>query len=438
MKRRFSLNQILHNDKLMMVLSLILAIIIWRTVVYGAGNYQEREITGVPISITLNDYASETMKLRVVDGADATATVKVSGVRSVIDHLSAQDITITADTGNVIKEGIYVLQLRAVANGDFSILNVVGKDGTTSTTTITCDVWSEQEFPVTVEMPNLTVSDSKQYQFGTPSISGAAVTNNAVKVSGPRTDINRIKRLIAKISAEQIISETAVFEAELIAYDEHDLPIKTVSFVNAEDAKLSVTVPVMIYRKVELSPTVNNIPEGYKDKSNLVTVSPKEIELWSVPSELEEYINKIQQLLTVDFNQLGSDGLSREIVLNATQGVRLVNSSETITMKINLSNITMRTVDVSLSEENFRVENCPEGLSVSLKQLRLPGIRICGPSSVVSRIRTSDIVLVLDMTGKTTTGQQVVKARLLLPKDTAWVYYDDPSGVEIQVEVTSQ
>jgi len=338
----------------------------------------------------------------------------------------------------VIKEGTYVLQLRAVPNGDFSILNVVGKDGTTSTTTITCDVWSEQSFPITVEMPNLKVSDTKMYQFGTPSVSGAAVTNNTVVVSGPRMDINRIDRLIAKIPDDKTVSETAVFEAELIAYDEHDLPINTVSVVNAEDAKLSVTVPVMVYHKVALSPTVNNIPAGYIDTENLVTVTPKEIELWSVPSELEEYVNKIKQQLTVDFNQLDKDGMTRELVLESTQSVRLVNGNETVKLKVNISNVTTRTLEVPLSETNVRVENCPEGLSVSLVQLRLPDIRICGPTNVVNRMRASDVVLVLDMTGKTTVGQQVIKARLLLPKDTAWVCYADPAGVEVQVEITAK
>lgn len=437
MKQRFSLNRILHNNKLMMVLSVLLAVFIWGTVVYGAGNYQEKEITGVPISIKLNDYASKTMQLRVVDGADATATVKVSGVRSVIDALTAQDITVTADTGNVIKEGTYVLQLRAVANGDFSIQGVVGKDGTSSTTTITCDVWSEQSMPITVEMPNLKVSDTSLYRFGTPSVSGESIVNNTAIVSGPRMDINRISRLVAKIPDEKTVSETSVFTAELIAYDEHNLPIHTVSVINAEDAKLNVTVPVMMYHKMDLLPIIKNIPAGYADTKNLVTVTPKEIELWSVPSELDEYVNSIKQQLTVDFLQLDKDSMSREIVLSSTQGVRLVNENETVNLKVNISNVTTRIMEIPLSEENLRVENCPAGLSVSLKQLRLPNIRICGPASVVNRMRASDIVLVLDMTDKTAVGQQVIKARLLLPKDTAWVCYEDPMGVDVQIEVTN-
>lgn len=438
MKQRFSLNRILHNDKLMIVLSLIIAILIWRSTVYSTGNYQEKEISGVPISITLNDYASKTLQLRVVNGAEATATVKVSGVRSVIDSLTAQDISITADTGNVIKEGTYALQLRAVPNGDFTILDVVGQDGNTSTTTITCDVWSEQSVPVAVEMPNLKVSDTKTYQFGTPSVSGAAVVDNTVVVAGPRTDINRINRLIAKIPDDTTISETTVFTAEIIAYDDHNLPISTVSVVNAEDAKLSVTVPVMVYHKIVLSPALSNVPAGYSNTKDLVTVSPKEIELWSVPSELEEYVNGIKQQLTVNFDQLDKENLTREFVLSSTQGVRLVNENETVSLKVNISNVSARTMEIPLSEDNVRIENCPAGVTVSVKQLRLPNITICGPRNTLNRISASDIILVLDMTDKTTVGQQVVKARLVLPKDTLWVCYGEAASVDVQVEITTR
>ena len=60
MKQRISLSRLLHNDKLMMIVSLVLAIVVWALVVYGPNNAQERVITGVPVSITLNAYATDT------------------------------------------------------------------------------------------------------------------------------------------------------------------------------------------------------------------------------------------------------------------------------------------------------------------------------------------------------------------------------------------
>lgn len=439
MKQKITINRLLHNEKLMILVSLVLAIIIWAGVVYGPGNDIERVLTGVPVSIKLNDYASQTLNLQIVDGGDATATVTVSGTRSVISKLSARDIQLTADTGNVIKEGTYVLQLRAVPSGDFSIVSIVGDDGNNSTVTITCDVWREQLFPVKVTMPDLAVSDPEKYQFGTPSISGDAVSGSSVTVSGPKSDIDRIDRVEAMISERRVVSETSAFSALLTAYDKKGKEIETISFVNAEDAKIDVTVPVMEYHKLKLDPVLKNVPKGYEDRKDLVSVTPSEIEFWSVPSETEDYVAKINELLVVDFDQLNPDNLTRETTLKAVDGVRLVNSSETIKVKVNLYGIYTRTlVDVPLSKDNFRVENCPDEYTVKVEQNRIPQVLICGPYYIINRIKAEDIVLVVDLSDEATVGQQVVKARLQLDEDTAWVNYGDEETLDVQIVVTKK
>ena len=437
MKRKWTINRLLHNDKLMILLSLVLAIVVWAGIVYGPGNDEERVLTGVPVSITLNDYASETLNLQIVDGGNATATVTVSGTRSVISRLSARDLQVTADTGNVIKEGTYVLQLRAVTNGDYSIVSVVGDDGNNSTVTITCDVWREQLVPVKVTMPDLAVTDPEKYQFGPPAVSGAAVSGNSVTVSGPKSDIDRIDRVEAIISDDSAISETSVFTAQLAAYDKSDKEIESITFVNAEDAKVDVTVPVMEYHKMKLEPVIKNVPKGYEDRKDLVTVSPAEIEFWSVPSETEDYIAKINELLVVDFDRLNPDNLNSETLLTAADGVRLVNSSETIKVNVNLSYIYSRTIlDVPLSKKNFKVENCPDGYKVKVEQNRIPQVLICGPYYIINKIKAEDIVLTIDMEGKATVGQQVVTARLILDEDTAWVNYGEEETLDVQILVT--
>ena len=438
MKKKVSLTALFHHDKLMMLVSLVAAIVIWALVVYGPGNIQTREITGVPVSITLNDYASQTLNLRIVDGANATATVRVQGPRSSIGQLSAQDIMVTADTGNVIKEGSYVLNLTAVSSGDYTIKDVIGTDGVSSTVSITCDVWREQAFPIEVEMPNLTVSDAEKYQFGSCSVSGAAITEGQITVAGPKMEINRISRVVATILEAKTISETSVFTAELSAVDESGAPIKTVSFLRAEDAKVSVTVPVMMYRKAALAVSVKNPPAYYKDKADLVTLSPLEVELWGIPSELDEYVSSIQEQLVVDFDTLDSDNLVKEIQLAKAEGVRPVNGSETITLKVNVGKISSQIMEIPLSPKNFTAINCPVGYGVNLSQQKL-SVKICGPAAALSRITPDNIRVVVDMKGKMTLGQQEVTARVVVDGiDTVWVCYGESGGADIMVAVVEQ
>lgn len=438
MKKRFSFSHLLHNDKLMMLISLVLAFVIWWAVVYGPTNTETRVITGVPVSITLNDYASETLKLRITKGAEATATVKVEGIRSVVGALSPQDITITADTGNVISEGTYTLPLRATSSGNFTIKSVVGTDGNNDTVTISCDSWREVAFPVEVEMSGLQVSDTEKFQFGTPSVSGDAIDEGKITVSGPRTDMNRIHTVLAVIEEEKTIDEASVFEATLQARDEDGQLIETVAFEGVESGKVSVTVPVMVYRKVKLKPLALHTPKGYEGKKDLITVTPSTVELWGVPSEIDEYVASIQEQIRVDFDTLTNENLTKEITLEPIEGIRPVNGSETITVKVGLAGIAKRTMEIDLTKDNFIVTNTPGGMKTTLAQTKLATVELYGPAADVQAIKPQDIRVNVDMANVTAAGQQTVIARLSVSgKDNVWVCYGkEAAGVDILVSVS--
>ncbi len=438
MKRKISLSRFLHNDKLMMLLSLLLAILIWAFVVFGPSNTQEQVISGVPISVTLNDYAGETLNLRITSGADATATVKVQGLRSVVSRLSAADITITADTGNVIKEGTYTLPLRVTSNGDYTIQSVVGPDGNNDTVTISCDVWREAFFPVSVEAPNLTVTDKENYQIGTPVIGNGVLVDGQITLSGPRSDINRIDKVVAVIADEAAISESGVYTAQLEARDESGKVIDSIAYANAEDGKVSVTVPVLVYREVTLTPTALNAPADYAKNASLVTVSPSKLELWGIPSEIDDYIASVQQQLTVDFDKLSPNQLTQTITLTTNEAIRPVNGEESLTLKVNLSNITSRTFDVELSDTNFTAQQLPARYKMVAKQTKV-SVTLCGPSYTLSGVRASDIRLTAALP-QATAGLQTVQARATVAKrGNVWVLYDNAAaGVEVLVSIEAK
>ena len=433
MKRKISLSRLLHNEKLMMLVSLLLAILVWALVVFGPSNTQEQVISGVPISVTLNDYAGETLSLQITDGANATATVKVRGLRSVVSRLSAADITVTADTGNVIKEGTYTLPLRATSNGDYTIQSVVGPDGHNDTVTISCDVWREAFFPVTVEMPKLTVTDKENYQIGTPVIGNNVLIDGQIMLSGPRSDINRIDKVVAIISDEAAISESTVYTAALEVRDASGKTIDSITFAKAEDGMVSVTVPVLVYRETVLSPTVLNVPAAYANNRNIVTVSPTKLELWGVPSEIDDYLASVQQKLTVDFDHLKQDGLTQTISLEASEAIRPVNGEEKLTLKVNLSGVTTRTFEVALDENNFVASELPEGYKVSAKQTKV-SVTLCGPARSLNSIRASHIRLTAAMP-QAAAGLQTVKARVSVPNNgNVWAVYEDgAAGVDLLV-----
>ena len=86
MKGKFSLNKLLHNNKLRIVFSLVAAVAIWASVVYDGNNQDSRTMTlSVPLDLA-GSYA-EADGLEIYEGATQTVKVEIRGPRSLIFKL---------------------------------------------------------------------------------------------------------------------------------------------------------------------------------------------------------------------------------------------------------------------------------------------------------------------------------------------------------------
>lgn len=438
MKQKFSFKALLHNDRLMLLVSLVLGIVVWATVVYGPSNEQERKISGVPVVVTLGEYATDTLNLRIVEGQDLTASVTVYGRRSIVEQLTAQDILLTADTSSVIAPGAYKsLDIQATKNGkqnDYEIRTVEP-----AAATLTCDIWVEDMvFAVQPQIPNITAADETKYQLGTPAVSGGAVENATVKISGPKAEIESIASIVAVTDKQAALTETAVFDATLKALgkDGNEVDISHCT-LNADNAAVKVTVPILVYRKVDLQYTLVNAPTAYADAKNLITFSPAYLELWGAEQTINDFETSLATLCTFDFDRLSKDNLTQTLDLQIPETLKVLGGVETVTAKWNLGNISTKKMTLELTKDNVSVVNCPSDIAVIPTETTLSNIVLCGPANVVRNVKTTDLVAVLDLNNEITQGQKTLTTRITLPKyPNVWVYYGDTAtGYDVLVTV---
>ena len=96
MKKGFSVRKLMHNDRLMMVFSLLIAIVVWAAVVYGPSNVETRTLS-LSVTIDLKNTYAETNDIRVVGTNTFTVELQVQGARSVNGSLDATDIRVSPD-----------------------------------------------------------------------------------------------------------------------------------------------------------------------------------------------------------------------------------------------------------------------------------------------------------------------------------------------------
>ncbi len=433
MKRKFSVSGLLHNDRLMFILSLVLAIVVWAMVVYGPSNEQERIISGVPVSVSLGTYATDTMNMKILDEQDMTASVTVFGRRSVIGRLTAQDILLTVDTSTVISPGSYSgLSLRASKNGELTDFEIRSVDP--GTASLTCDIWVESSFAVTADISGITSADETNYQLGTPIISNDSMNNGSITITGPKTEIDRIASVVAVVSEEASLSATQVFNASLKAMDANgnEVDISHCS-MNGENAPVTVTVPILKYQKIKVPYHLKNAPAAYADSTDLVSFTPAYLELWGAEETIQAFEVQLGELCTFDFDHLPANGLKQELKLQVPDTLKIIDGIDTINVSFKLNSITSRQMNLDLTGANVEMINCPAGVSVIPAETSLNNIVLCGPSADLRRLRASDLRVVIDVANNTASGQKTLTSRITIPNyPKVWVYYGEAAqGYEL-------
>lgn len=429
MKQKTSMGSLLHNDRLMFILSLLLAIVVWAVVVYGPSNEQERTISGVPVTVSLGAYAADELNLKILDEQNLTASVTVYGRRSVVGKLTAQDILLTVDTSSVISPGSYSgLSLRASKNGQLTDFDIVSWDP--ATTNLTCDIWTEATFVVSADIPGIVSADETKYQLGTPLIANDSMDNGSITITGPKTEIDRIASVIAVVEDEASLSATRVFDATLKALDaegnEADIPHCT---MNAENAPVTVTVPILFYRRVDLAYHLKNAPTAYAENARLVTFSPSYLELWGAEENIDAFVTQLEGLCTFDFDNLTSDNLRQELKMQVPDTLKILGGIDTIGVTFNLQNISVKRLNLKLTDSNVQVINRPAGVTVRPAETTLNNITLYGPASVIRQIQTSDLRVVIDVANDTVSGQKTLITRITVPQyPGVWVYYGEAAS----------
>lgn len=169
MKGKISLHRWLHNDKIMIVFSLVAAIVIWWIVASGPNNITTQEID-ITVPITLSNSLAQENNLRVIGNeTEVKVRVTVQGARWVVGQLKMnwKNIQVRANTSNNYQTlGYHEVDLTAtsVDNGNYEIISWEPQR-----ITVYCDTWQKAEFAVSADISAVTLAKEqadKRYQLG--------------------------------------------------------------------------------------------------------------------------------------------------------------------------------------------------------------------------------------------------------------------------------
>ena len=405
MKKSSFTQRLFKNNYFLLVLAFIVSFGIWVYMSMNSVNDTNVTISNLPIQTELSDSAKE-LGLQVFSGEDFTASVTISGNRTMLGQITESDLIVTASASSISTTGNYTLPVSATKANPSSNYQIVSN--TPSSINVVVDYFKENNFSIE---EGLTYSVKNGY-YSTVNMQYKEVT-----ISGPQSEVLKIKKVVAKASVSGELTESKEVNTDLVLYDENNNELSqkllTLSF-----SSMTANIEVMPQKTVPLKPVFINKPSGLEITEDMIKIEPSSI-LLAGPKAALDNVNAVN-IEAIDFSTL-KNGVANfdSLSIDVLDSCKNVSNNSTVSVTLDLSSMTVKQFDV----ESFSVE----GLSSDYKSevtSKSVTVTVVGPKSEIESLSADNISAVInakDANGKVGSIQMPVSFKFS-SASSCWAY----------------
>lgn len=412
MKKKQRISDLFYDNRFLLVFSVLAAVAFWLVVVVEFGVEVEREIKGVPVSIDYEKIEND-LGLKAFGQKTFTVDITVSGKKYIVEADDiVDDFEVKANTSYVNSAGDNYLTLSV--ESDNSLYEIVEK--------------SDDEIKVYFDYPGakeVVVEPEIDFE-GEPVAEGYYMgeylfpESNTVRITGPETEVNKIKKVVARATVDGKLRQNKTVEAELVALNEKGETVSSYITFNKSNNAISLTLPVYKLAKLPLSCEFINRPADYVSDDMLpfiYTVNPSIAEV-GVPEKKLESIDSLE-IRTIDFSEL-KDGVNTfKVKASDITNAVVVDGTEEFTVTVTVNGMDSKSIKVN---SDISVINAPEDLKYELVKLDFSEITIVGPAGSIDEIKPEDIVLTADLSEISSDDSGSVTVPVTVTDNDIWLY----------------
>ena len=377
--------RVFSNNKLVVLISFILAVVIWFTYSATVAPDKSWTISDVPVTIDLKNTVAEQLGLKAYGYEDVTLQVKVYGKGYVVGQLTADDVIVSVQNISKVDDvGYKTLQLSArSADGSFVVDSI-----SPSHIDVYFDFPETREFEVThiVNEPEGGVA-ADGYHY-----SGAVFGANEITISGPKSELDKITQVVAKTDISTRLNKTTVMNAELEVSTNDGQALKFISF---DDSKVrEVTLSIQKTKSLKFKAIFEGAPEFYDSNPISVTYSKSEVLVAGTDSQITSLA--YFEVGPIVFSEISPNNNTFEFDVEAPNGITVIDGTEKVTVTVDMSGFAMSTF--TLGTGNIDVKNLPPEYTVSSIGY-VGSVQIVAPKGVINSISSGLITATSDLAG---------------------------------------
>lgn len=379
MKKRSLSQLIFSKNYVIFILAVIISIGIWTYMSLNSSNDTTVTISNVPIQMDLSE-SSRKLGLQIFTDEKQTASVTVIGNRTILGSVTESDLTVTAAASSVNSSGNFTLPVSAAKKNPSSNFQITGS--TPSSVSVMVDYYKESTFQI---------QDKILFGVADGYYGATSLPYNSITISGPQTEVMKIKQVAAVASVEDNLLETTDVEADIVLYDENGNELSqkllTMSF-----RTLTATISVLTEKSVKVEAGYVNKPSGL-DLANLVEIHPSGI-LLAGPDDVMKTLVSVKTE-EIDFSTLSDEAVTfNTLAINIPEKCKNISNNATAQVKIDLSGMTKKTFDV----DTFTVEGLSSAYKAEVTSKNI-SVTVIGPKSEIESLDADKITATISATG---------------------------------------
>lgn len=419
-KSGFSFRRLIYNDKYLIIISLILAVVIWVVASINIGT-DEAKTVKLNVPITLGDEISEQYGMQYYSLQDnIELNVTISGPKYVIGQVTDNDFSVNFDSSSVNRTGVQNIPILVTNNSrtlDFDVTNTYP-----SSIEAYFDVNKTKTFDVEVEFDKSKIENG--YVFGNPILSESKVV-----VSGPQAYVDKVEAVYVDVDFENEGKLTKPYntDAEIkfkgLGVEANYLTVNSVDDSANIVSNESVTIPVLKETVLPVSVGIDGAP---KEATNAISIRYS-VNRLNVGVLGGANINQAE-IGKINYNQLTVGQNVFEFDVSNLQGITVLDEVKTVYVYVNV-NRSYKSQTVDISNVPINVEGTPNGKTANVVGLDNTSLTVIAPKGAV--VTADNIEIVADVSKKNKSG--LYTAQITIKSNSkAWIY--GKYNVEIELK----
>lgn len=322
------------------IISLLLALLIWLIILTIEDPVITVSITNIPVEVKHREVVEDqNQTFEITSGS--TAEIRVRGKTSLVDKLTANDFKASADLKKLSRVDAVPIDIELkVPNSQIEIIS----DGSRNTMVVNIEDLISKDCQVRVVANGSPLSG---YTVG-----DKVADPNMITVSGPKTQISRIKEIVVEVDVTNLSSDiTTTVTPKLKDNNGDDMDMKTIKMMTDS---VNVSIDILKTKKVPIKLETEGSPfSGYAVRS--FAYSPEEILIAGRQEALDAVEEIVLDPVVISGENKEVSDTRTDISASLPEGIRLADSEFNLAYKVVIE--PLESAELTVPYENIKFIN---------------------------------------------------------------------------------